>query len=143
MVGGTKIVKKQPQEQQMQQAQPVMQQMPPQQMQQGQPGMQQMSPQQMQQLQQMQMQQMKQPIVPGVMLTKESLSGGSIDFNSKTFKYALLVMLLFIILNSKIIWKQLSRIPFMGQVEPSIIALIANSVLSAVIFYMIVQFVIK
>jgi hypothetical protein len=146
MVGGTKIVKKQPQEQQMGPPPGMQQQMAQGQPgQQGHPGMQmgpgpQMSPQQMQQMQQMQMQQ--QAGMPMPVISKGS-SFGKIDTSSKAFKYALLVILLFIILNSKIIWKQLSRLPFMGQVEPSMIALIANSVLAGFIFYMVVQFVLK
>jgi hypothetical protein len=57
--------------------------------------------------------------------------------NDTSFRYSLLVVLIFIILNSKIVWRQLSRFPLMGSVEPSIIALIANSLLAGVIFYLI------
>jgi hypothetical protein len=63
--------------------------------------------------------------------------------SDKTFKYSLLVVLMFIILNSKIVWRQLSRFPFMGTVEPSIIALVANSLLAGIIFYLISNLLIK
>jgi len=63
--------------------------------------------------------------------TKSTFSFGDMDIS--TFKYSILVVVIFIVLNSKIIWKQISRLPFMGQVEPSILALIVNSILSGVI----------
>ena len=136
--GGTKIQRKQPQQQQQpspQQIQQMQQQQPQQQMHQ----QQQYSPQQMQQIQQQQQmqQQMQMP-----QFAKKS-NFGKIDTDSKTFKYTLLVVLLFIVLNSKIIWKQLSRFPMMGQIEPSIIALFINSLLAGVIFYVICNFVLK
>jgi len=56
-------------------------------------------------------------------------------------KMAVLVILLFVILNSKIIWKQVCRFPMMGSSEPSMIALLVNSILAGVIFYFISKFV--
>jgi hypothetical protein len=57
--------------------------------------------------------------------------------NDTTFKRSLLVVLIFVILNSKIVWRQLAKFPFMGTIEPSIIALVANSLLAGIIFYLI------
>jgi hypothetical protein len=48
-----------------------------------------------------------------------------------------LVACIFVLLNSKIIWTQIIKFPFMGNVEPSIVALLVNSVLAGVIFYII------
>jgi hypothetical protein len=56
-------------------------------------------------------------------------------------KYSIIVAILFIILNSKIIWTQISKLPMMGAFEPSILALIFNSVLSGILFYFIIKFV--
>lgn len=140
-VGGTKIQRKPPPPQQMQQMPSQMQmQIPPQQMQMPQqmqqmpPQMQmQMPPQQMQQMQQIPQQMPRQPM--------QMLNHQKFSMDDKTFKYSLLVVLIFILLNSKIFWKQLTRLPLMGQVEPSMVALLVNSVLSGVIFYVISQFV--
>ena len=68
---------------------------------------------------------------------KKSKSPFGIDTSNKTFRYSLLVVFIFIILNSKIVWKQITRIPMMGTIDPSIIALIVNSVLAGIIFYVI------
>lgn len=56
---------------------------------------------------------------------------------------ALLVGVLFCVLNSKIIWRQIIKLPFMGNVEPSIIALIINSIIAAIAYYVITTFVMK
>ena len=120
-----------------QQPQMVSQEMQMQQQQQMQ--MQMQHQQQMQQQQQQQNQQL--PPMPMPVIRKSKF--GNIDMESKIFKYTLLVVLLFIILNSKIIWKQISRLPFMGQMEPSIVALVVNSILAGIIFYMIVNFILK
>ena len=135
--GGTKIQRKQPQQQQQMSQQPSPQQIQQMQQQPQQQMHQQVSPQQMQQIQMQQQQQMQMP-----QFAKKS-NFGKIDTDSKTFKYTLLVVLLFIVLNSKIIWKQLSRFPMMVQIEPSIIALFINSLLAGVIFYVICNFVLK
>ena len=63
--------------------------------------------------------------------------------DDKVRKYTMLVVLIFILLNSKIIWTQLSKLPFMGSVEPSIIALIVNSLLAGVVFFVISSLLIK
>jgi hypothetical protein len=171
-VGGTKIQRKQPPQQMMQQGPPpqqmMMQQGPPQQqmmMQQGPPPqmMQQGPPPQMMQQgpppQMMQggppPHQMMQggpdyPNAVGPMgkvnfgAIKGSKSGlGDNKTNKHNIKYAFIVALIFIILNSKIIWKQITKLPFMGTVEPSIIALVVNSILAGIIYYIITTFVIK
>jgi len=136
--GGTKLKKNNqmdsPQQMQMQQQQQM-------QMQQQQMQMQQQQQMQMQQEQQMQMKQQQMPNIPMPVIKKSNF--GNVDTSSKYFKYSLLVVLIFLILNSKIIWKQISRFPFMGQVEPSIIALVVNSILAGIIFYAIVNFILK
>jgi hypothetical protein len=141
--GGTKILKKpNPNAQMMQQGPPPQQQMmmqqgpPPQQqmmMQQG-PMPQQMMQQQAPPPQQMMPQQMMQQQVP---MPQFGRSKSNFNLDSKQFKLSILVMLIFIILNSKIIWKQISRLPFMGSMDPSIIALVVNSIVAGVIFYLI------
>lgn len=135
--GGTKLQRKPPQQMQ-QPSQQMQQQQPSQQMQ---PTQQQM--QQMQQMQQQQMQmppqQMQQQQMPFIKSSKESFS----KIDSKSMKYAILVVLIFIILNSKIIWKQILKLPMMGSMEPGIIALIVNSILAGVIFYVVTTILIK
>jgi len=75
-------------------------------------------------------------------LNKNKLFGSfKPDTKSLNFKYAIVVTIIFILLNSKIIWTQISRLPFMGSFEPSILALLFNSVLSGVLFYIIIKFV--
>ena len=123
---GTKLQRKPPQQMppQQQQMPPQQQQMPPQQQQMQQQQMHQMPPQQ---------QQMQQQFIRA----KESFS----KIDSKSMKYAILVILIFIILNSKIIWKQLMRLPMMGGAEPSIIALFINSILAGIVFYFISNYI--
>ena len=172
-VGGTKIQRKQPPppQQMMQQGPPPQQMMqqgpPPQQMmQQGPPPqmMQQGPPPQMMQQgppQQMMMQggpppqMMMQggPDYPNAVGPMGKVNFGAIKgtksglgdnkTNKHNVKYAFIVALIFIILNSKIIWKQISKLPFMGTVEPSIIALVVNSILAGIIYYIITTFIIK
>jgi len=64
-------------------------------------------------------------------------------FESSTFKNAVLVTVIFLLLNSKLIWKQIIQLPFMGSVEPSMIALIANAVIAGMAFYLISNFLMK
>jgi hypothetical protein len=52
-------------------------------------------------------------------------------------KYSLIVVLVFMMLNSKIIWKQIIKLPFMGTVEPSILALVVNSLIAGIVFYFV------
>jgi hypothetical protein len=73
---------------------------------------------------------------------KKSLFG-STSSTDNTKKYALLVAVIFIILNSKIVWRQIIKLPFMGSVEPSMIALIINSLLAGLAFYIVSTFIIK
>jgi hypothetical protein len=94
---------------------------------------------QIQMQQQMQQQQQMQPPqqipIPQPRFVKQKFGTPVID--SKTMKYSILVVLIFVILNSKIIWKQIQRLPFMGAMDPSIVALIVNSILAGIIFYVI------
>jgi hypothetical protein len=59
------------------------------------------------------------------------------SFSNSKFKNAVLVSVIFIILNSRIIWTQISRLPFMGNIEPSILALVINSILAGLVYYII------
>jgi hypothetical protein len=52
-------------------------------------------------------------------------------------KNSLLVVVIFIVLNSKMIWKIISKMPMMGTVEPSILALIVNSIIAGIAFYLL------
>jgi hypothetical protein len=69
----------------------------------------------------------------------KSKFGNSSEDNSN-FKETLIVVLLFVVLNSKLVWKQLMKLPFMGSVEPSIIALIVNSLLAGIVYFIIKKF---
>jgi len=71
----------------------------------------------------------------------KSKFGNSSEDNSN-FKETLIVVLLFVVLNSKLVWKQLMKLPFMGSVEPSIIALIVNSLLAGIVYFIIKKFLI-
>ncbi len=62
---------------------------------------------------------------------------GSSSIDSKSFKMAMLVVIIFLMFNSKIIWKQITRFPMMGEVDPSIIALIVNALLAGIVFYLL------
>jgi hypothetical protein len=80
----------------------------------------------------------QQPLPRGILRKgKFSNSNGFIDYNSVTFKYAIIVTCIFVLLNSKIIWKQIIQFPFMGGMEPSILALLINSLLAGIIFYVV------
>ena len=144
--GGTKIQRRNIQQipQQMpqmsqQQQQMLMQQQMQQQNQQQMPQMSEQQYHQMQQQQQMQqqnqqgqqMQQMQQQI-PRSILKKPKIS-----LNNKNIKNSLIVVVIFILLNSKMIWRALSKVPMMGTVEPSILALLVNSLLAGIVFYII------
>ena len=126
--GGTKIQRRQqPPQQQMQPPQQQMQ-PPQQQMQQPQQQMQQPQQQMQQPPQQMQQPHLKQNFMPSILKKP-------IDIVS--LKYSIAVIVIFVILNSKIVWTQFSRLPFLNSVDPSIIALIINSILAGVVFYII------
>jgi hypothetical protein len=121
-----------------------------QQMQQQQMQQQQMQQQQQQQQQMQQQQQQRQPQM-GQQQIKEGLVNKNIPNNVKTgvrftekfsvsnknSKNALIVVVIFILLNSKMIWRTISRLPMMGSVEPSILALIVNSILAGIVFYIL------
>jgi len=64
-------------------------------------------------------------------------------YDAATFKNALLVTLIFVLLNSKMIWKQIIQFPMMGSVDPSIVALIVNSIIAGMVFYLISNFIMK
>ena len=141
-VGGTKLQRRKPPQEvvppqmvQQQMAQQIQQQMPPQMQQQ-----QQMPPQQMP----VQMNESYgQARMPSPILKRKSkfASFDNAGGNTENMKYALVVSLIFVILNSKIIWKQIMKLPFMGSVEPSIVALLVNSILAGVVYYIISTFV--
>jgi hypothetical protein len=170
-VGGTKIQRKPPQQQQMPNPQQMQsqeiayqQQMMQQQMAQQQMMQQQMAQQQMggghPQVRQQQMEGQPQMIPPQVVNQPKvgpepagpvgpvksnfarikSKFGADSSKSENNLKYSLIVALIFVLLNSKFIWKQLMKLPFMGTVEPSIVALIINSILAGVIFYIISTF---
>jgi hypothetical protein len=127
-VGGTKIQRR---PQQQQQAPHQMQQQVPQQMHQEQ---QQYYPEQQQ----------APPREPPMGRIKSTFGNvGNITFDVKDFKYSLLVMLIFIILNSKMIWKQIQKFPMMGAIDPSMIALLVNSIIAGVVFYIMSNYIIK
>lgn len=99
---------------------------------------QQMSPEEQYMRQQMAMQQQAPPPQRSI-LKKTSKFGGNtpFDFDSIAFKNGLLVAVIFLLLNSKIIWSQIMKIPFMGSMEPSVVALITNAILAGIVFYII------
>ncbi len=92
-----------------------------------------------QQYQQEQVYQQQMPPVPPIKFKKSNFGASSdyVDFSSVTFKYAVIVACIFVLLNSKIIWKQIIQFPFMGGAEPSILALFVNSILAGIIFYIL------
>ena len=155
IVGGTKLNKKPkqnmaPPPQQMQQSPPPNYgPPPPQQMQQGPPPSYAPPPQQMQQgpppgyARPISPQpppprpRGEQVVIPEKSSFKSKFSGSSGTNN------AILVAVLFLILNSKIVWRQLMKLPFMGAVEPSMIALIVNSILAGIVFFIITKFIMK
>jgi hypothetical protein len=49
-------------------------------------------------------------------------------------------MVIFLLLNSKMVWKQIMLLPFMGGLDPSIVALVFNSVLAGLAFYLVSNF---
>ena len=145
--GGTKIQRRNIQQipQQMpqmsqQQQQMLMQQQMQQQNQQQMPQMSEQQYHQMQQQQQMQ-QQMQQQNQQGQQMQQQIprsiLKKPKISLNNKNIKNSLIVVVIFILLNSKMIWRALSKVPMMGTVEPSILALLVNSLLAGIVFYII------
>jgi len=155
--GGTKLRKRPQPQQQMQQQIMMEQQMQQQQMQQQMQMPQQQMPREVvrptaeelfkqapppQMPQQMQMPMPPPPVRENlVQIPKKKSMFGSTD--SPNFKHAILVAVIFVILNSKIVWRQLIKLPFMGSVEPSMIALIVNSLLAALAYYIITNFIMK
>ena len=146
VVGGTRIQRRPVEQPAMQQQQPMMQQPQPM-MQQPQPMMQQQQP--MMQQPQPTMQQPQpvaqppSPVAPDTKSTFSKSNFGNITFDITDFKYSLLVMLIFIILNSKIIWKQIARLPLMDGLDQSMIALLINSIIAGISFYIISNYIIK
>ena len=147
--GGTKIPRRNGN--QISNSQPPPQQQQQQMMQQQQQMMQQQKQQQMMQQQQMMNQQQKQNFSQETLIqphaaqrnmivnkgVPNSIKTGRFNISNKNFKNAIIVIVIFILLNSRMVWRALSRMPMMGTVEPSILALIVNSVLSGIVFYII------
>ena len=98
--------------------------------------------QQMMQQQMMEQQMMQQQIPKGI-LKKSSLKNNNssnkfcFSWNNVNIKNSIIVFVLFILLNSRIIWRALSRMPMMGTVEPSILALVVNSLIAGIVFYFV------
>jgi hypothetical protein len=101
--------------------------------------MQQQQQQQMMQQQMMQQQQIPLQLAPKGILKKSSFSN-KFSFDSPNFKSAVVVMVIFLLLNSKMVWKQIMLLPFMGGLDPSIVALVFNSVLAGLAFYLVSNF---
>jgi hypothetical protein len=116
-----------------------------QQMMQQQAYQQQMMQQQPQGYQQMPPQQQHAMGAPRSILKKPSYNKSPFGqgMDSATIKNSILVVVIFILLNSKMVWKQIMQLPFMGSVEPSIVALIVNSIIAGMIFYLFNVFFIK
>jgi hypothetical protein len=89
---------------------------------------------QFQQQQQMQQQQMQQQIPKGILKNTKRFG---FQIQNKNIKNSVIVIVIFILLNSKMIWRALSKMPMMGTLEPSILALIVNSILAGIVFYII------
>ena len=75
-------------------------------------------------------------------LTKSRKSKFSLDhlMDKSEIKNSILVVVLFIFLNSKMIWTQIGKAPLMGSVEPSLLALIINSIIAGIVFYLITTY---
>ena len=142
--GGTKIQRRpRPEQQQQQQMsqQQQQQQMSQQQQyqQQHQQHQQQYQPHQQQQPHQPQ-QSVNKPVKrdpPPEIMVKNNFKSFFGNTSGSNFKYSVLVCVIFIILNSKIVWRQFTKLPFMGSVEPSMAALIINSILAGLVFFII------
>jgi len=76
---------------------------------------------------------------PGKLLSKSSFRPGMPSFTAG-IKQAILVSIIFVLLNSKMIWKQIIKFPFMGETDPSIVALLVNSILAGLIFYIVTKY---
>lgn len=87
-------------------------------------------------------QQAMSSVPPPIFKQKSSFGVGG-GMGKGDIKYPILVVLIFILLNSKIVWTQIARLPFMGSVEPSLVALIVNSILAGVVFYCFKTFVFR
>ena len=141
--GGTKIQKRPP----MGSPPPPSQQMPMQQRPSiPPPGLddsyQQMLMQQQMQIQQQVAAQQQVPIEPMAIKSKSNFkSKFSSSMKFSDFKLSIFVVLIFFLLNSKIVWKNIIRLPMMGTTDPSIIALIVNSILAGIAFYIISHFI--
>ena len=135
--GGTKLQKRPVQQISPQMSPQQQPQMSPQQQPQMSPQQQpQMSPQQYQQPQQ-QYQQPQQRMEIKQIPDKKNKRAFGFSWNDKNVKNSLIVVVIFILLNSRMIWKVISKMPMMGSVEPSILALIVNSIIAGIVFYII------
>jgi hypothetical protein len=108
--------------------------------------MQQMPPQYQQQMSQAQYQQSQAQYQPQIEVPSKSFFkdkfSSSFTGNSNV-KTAFLVTIIFFMLNSKLFWTQLTKLPMMGGYEPSMIALIVNSILAGIAYYLITKFLIS
>ena len=90
--------------------------------------------------------QQQRPQMPPMMIPPTAFGKSKSRFggpeNKMYLKYSILVFLIFIILNSKIIWKQLMTIPGLSGVEPSIMSLLVNSLIAGILFFIISKYVI-
>ena len=141
--GGTKIQRRNVQQIPQQQMNPQQQQqMGAQQMQQQQMGAQQMPQQQQQMPRQMPQQQQQQQVYTQNSIVNKSIPNGikmgRFNLSDTTNrKNAIIVIVIFVLLNSKIAWRAIARIPMMGSVEPSILSLVVNSLLAGIVFYVL------
>lgn len=124
-------------QQQFQQGPPQFQQPPPQ-FQQPPPQYQQQQPHQIEIPQEIQIPSKSKPI-----LKKSSFTLPGSGNGSGNMKTAMLVVVIFFMFNSKIFWRQITRLPMMGGFEPSIIALIVNSLLAGIVFYILSKLINK
>ena len=83
---------------------------------------------------------LKNKNVPGLLKMPKNVS---FSFQDSTTKNTILVIVLFVILNSRLIWKNISRLPMMGKIEPSIVALGVNSLIAGIAYYIISTKLIK
>ena len=75
----------------------------------------------------------------GGMFSKMGISTDSNCKNNKVGEF-ILVVCIFILLNSKFVYRELSKLPGMGNIDPSLLALIVNSILAGIVFIIVKSF---
>ena len=65
------------------------------------------------------------------------LPGGNNCKPSNKMGEFILVVCIFILLNSKFIYRELAKLPGMGNIDPSLLALVVNSVIAGLIFVIV------